>query len=290
MDSSDTQAPSATSPLAKLAGGVIYTYFFAVFLAWHCWWGIPDLPGCLLPAASKLWKDWAAPIPFYAAPPAPAIDALVRDLMLVLAFSVPHSLLSMPAVKKAMGLPHAFERPFFVLQAALLLHAQMRLWLPVDGPMLWDARGTPLGSTLQASFYAGFIWLLSSTFALDHFELFGLSQSFGTDINLKLGLAPRRDSSGLAVRAHYALVAHPIMTGLFIVLWSAPVMSASRLLLASTLSLYIVLAVKLLEEPRLCHYFGKPYIDYLETVPTFCPMMPKSRPAKAVSNSKKKAA
>ena len=63
----------------------------------------------------------------------------------------------------------------------------------------------------------------SSTFAIDHFELFGLRQGLHMGEMLEM---PSSDS--FVTRFHYNLVRHPIMTGFFIMFWSCPVMTQGR--------------------------------------------------------------
>lgn len=205
----------------------------------------------------------------------------LRDLGLLLLFSGSHSTLAGEPMKRLMGLPRrSLERPFFVFQAAALLHLMMAHWQPFPGPVLWDVRGTALGKALTLLWAFGFAFLLSATFAIDHFDLFGLSQAFGADINRALGLSVKR-ADGLAVRAHYAVVAHPIMFGLLCTFWGTPLMTAPRLLLAVYCSLYVISATKLLEEPRLKAQLGEGYTSYLSTVPSFCrlsSMCPKAAP------------
>ena len=46
----------------------------------------------------------------------------------------------------------------------------------------------------------GFLWLLSSTFAYDHFELFGIKQGTGVDVMKMIGLGL---DGGFCHRAHY---------------------------------------------------------------------------------------
>ena len=108
---------------------------------------------------------------------------------------------------------------------------------------------------------------------------------------------------------HYKLVRHPIMTGFFIMFWSTPVMTQGmkftlitghaltcgrdskpkdfvnfiegHLLFASVASTYIVLAIKLLEEPGLRRKIGPQYEKYMETTPAFCPFLTMGKPKSA---------
>jgi protein-S-isoprenylcysteine O-methyltransferase Ste14 len=122
--------------------------------------------------------------------------------------------------------------------------------------------------------------VFSAGFALDHFSLNGLSQGFGMDLNKYFGLEPTLDKNGLCRRLHYAYVANPIMTGFLVMMVSAPLMSASRLLFGVTMGAYCVLATKFLEEPYLEKLIGEPYTDYLASVPSFCPFTSPSRSSK----------
>jgi protein-S-isoprenylcysteine O-methyltransferase Ste14 len=208
------------------------------------------------------------------------------DLLLIAAFALPHSILARTSIKEAHGIPTSWERAFFVFQSTVLLHMQMAMWKNFDGPTLWDfSADTNVSNIIYAFFACGLLFQLTSTFALDHFRLFGLSQAFGVDINAKFGLAPAATKGGVTVRAHYTIVAHPIMTGMMIGCWATPVMSAPRLLFAVANTAYIVIAVKSLEEPQLDVSLGPAYGEYLTTVPSFCPMFPmKARSTKAAGH------
>ena len=215
------------------------------------------------------------------------VGALQMDIALIMVFVIPHTVLASPVTKKAMGLPKSIERAFYVMQSQLLVHAQMHFWQNFEGPKLWDvSANTTATSAIYAVFMFGFVFLLTSTFALDHFDLCGLSQAFGFDINAKLGLSAKTNKHGIVSRAHYNIVAHPIMTGMMIGCWATPVMSAPRLLFAVLNTAYMVVAVKFSEEPKLEALHGAGYTKYLSTVPSFCPMFPVH--ARSASKTKSK--
>lgn len=277
-------APNATTTLTgtsntapthlatKLAGTMIYAYLLTMIVSWSAWYGIPNLDERLPSRARHAWTKWFVRVPFYDAEPVEG--ALLKDTALLLCFAAMHSGLAMTSVKEAMGLPRSIERSVFCLQAAICLHAQMLSWRPFSGPTLWDVRGSTVGTALQVSWAVGFIFLLSATFAIDHFELFGLSQAYGKDINRILGMAPHPRvsmTSHVIKHGHYSLIAHPIMAGFLLSLFSAPVMSAPRLLLTVVLSTYVVVATVFFEEPRMRAELGAEYAGYLESVPRFFP-------------------
>ena len=73
---------------------------------------------------------------------------------------------------------------------------------------------------MSISYLCGWLFLVSSTFAIDHFELFGLRQGLGMGNWLRL-----QSKESFVTRFHYNLVRHPIMTGFFVMFWSTPVMT-----------------------------------------------------------------
>lgn len=185
-----------------------------------------------------------------------------------------HSLLARKKTKQWMNLPTAVERPIFCLQGAFFLHMIQHSWVDMEGSNFWDFSKYPnLAQNIMFAYWFGTIFLLTATFALDHFHLFGLSQGFGIDINGFLGLAPtiKKDSFGLSTRWHYRMVAHPIMTGMFLTFWVTPTMSPGRFVLACFLSLYIVIAVLHYEERAIREELGVDYDKYLAKTPRFFP-------------------
>ena len=117
--------------------------------------------------------------------------------------------------------------------------------------------------------------MVSSTFAIDHFDLFGLRQGLQMGNFLKF-----YNDGEFVTYYHYKYVRHPIMTGFFLMFWAIPSITIGRVLFAGVASGYILFAVKLLEEPDLIKTVGKTYEDYMKTTPSFCPMFN--------SNNKKK--
>ena len=152
------------------------------------------------------------------------LEAILTDVALLAAWMIPHSFFARSSVKKSMGLG-ALERPFYIFQVPLrlvldtcptnrclwyvqcadpflnqataLLHLIMHLWQNFAGPELWDVtHNEGLSKAILGFFLFGFLWLLSSTFAIDHFHLTGLTQGFGMDMNKMLGLSPAAGADG----------------------------------------------------------------------------------------------
>jgi len=284
-------ATSASAFSMALSLGA-YLYFFAVFL----WMMTFLMPSTWLPTVAMA----IIPHTMDTAPKGEsAIWAIAVNVTTMFSFVVLHSILARPRVKQLMRLPKTIERPIFVLQADILLHSVLQLWTNFDGPTVWDVSHSERATNAFMAVYIGLgvLNLFTATLAIDHFDLFGLSQGFGTDFNALIGLAdkPTSDAASVAhsdghqkmvgdhiqTRWHYNYVAHPIMTGFFFMCWATPTMSAPRLLFASILTLYIVIAVAHFEEPDLEKECGHSYTKYLQTVPRFFPWMAPAKKFKA---------
>ena len=62
-----------------------------------------------------------------------------------------------------------------------------------------------------------------------------------------------------------------MMLGFIIVFWATPNMSAGHFLFSITLSAYIYIAIKYLEEKDLEKELGKEYTEYKKSVPMILP-------------------
>ena len=201
--------------------------------------------------------------------------ALVVDLLLLVSFGFFHSLLARPRTKAYMKIPVSVERSFYLMQSNVFLVLQMVFWRDFGAPTLWNGLNIPaVKYSLVAINLGGYLFLVTSTFALDHFHLFGLSQAFGTDINAMVGLGSPKDENdtgNFVNRWHYKVVAHPIMTGALTMFWATPYMTMPRFLVAIVMTLYIGIGVCHFEEPDLKKELGAPYAKYLNSVPRFVP-------------------
>jgi protein-S-isoprenylcysteine O-methyltransferase Ste14 len=149
-----------------------------------------------------------------------------------------------------------------VLAASLLLFEICLGWSPLP-ETVWRAEGAA-AIALWTLFATGWLIVLSATFMINHFELFGLRQVWlharGRDY-----VAPR-----YVERLFYRFVRHPIMLGFIIAFWAAPTMSAGHLLFAVVTTAYILVALQL-EERDLLKEHGASYASYRERVPMLVP-------------------
>ncbi|GLH80790.1 membrane protein [Bradyrhizobium sp. SSBR45G] len=197
-------------------------------------------------------------------------EAIVIDVLLLTLFALQHSVMARPAFKRwwTRLVPPAAERSTYVLLSSLILLLLFWQWRPIPMP-LWHVEG------LAANMLIGLHWLgwliaLTSTYLIDHFDLFGLRQGF---------FALR----GTAAPAHpfktpllYRLVRHPLMLGFLIAFWATPEMSAGHLLFAALSTAYILVGV-LLEERDLVAAFGESYERYRQRVPMLLPRLTGAR-------------
>lgn len=194
-----------------------------------------------------------------------AAAAVAIDLGLVLLFGLQHSVMARPACKRLWTGPGgaAVERTVFVLASSAVLTVLCLGWQPLPG-VVWDLDG-PLRSVAWAGFAGGALLLVAAVFQVDALGLTGVRQAF----EHAGWLAPRPDP-GLVVRGLYRHLRHPIAAGWMIVLWATPTMTAGHLLMAVTLTIYVLVGTAL-EERGLVAHFGEAYRRYRAATPAFVP-------------------
>jgi protein-S-isoprenylcysteine O-methyltransferase Ste14 len=192
--------------------------------------------------------------------------AVAVNVALIAAFGVQHSAMARPAFKRAWTriVPRAAERSTYVLATTLALALLMWQWRPIPQPLIWALEGPIVQAILRGVFWLGWALAVLSTFQIDHFELFGVSQS--------LMLLRARDPRPPEFRTPflYRYVRHPLYLGLLLAFWATPVMTAGHLLFAAGMTVYI-LAGTLLEERDLVAQFGNRYREYRAQVGMLLP-------------------
>jgi protein-S-isoprenylcysteine O-methyltransferase Ste14 len=194
--------------------------------------------------------------------------SIVINLVLLSLFAIQHSIMARPAFKKKWTkiIPEAIERSTFVLITSLLLFFIFWKWQPMT-TKVWNIEGETYVLIINIIFWIGWIIVLLSTFMINHFHLFGLDQVYNRLKN--------QPPTGLKFKAHffYKFVRHPIMTGFIIAFWAKPDMTQGHLLFAVVTTLYIIVAVKYLEERDLKKELGDAYVSYQERVPMLIPFL-----------------
>jgi protein-S-isoprenylcysteine O-methyltransferase Ste14 len=206
---------------------------------------------------------------------APLPEALAIDLGCLALFFAHHSVMARARAKLALArfVPPAVERSTYVLVASLAMVLLMALWRPMP-QVIWHAGGAA-GVVAIGVFWTGVLVTLVGSHTLDGLALFGVRQVLANLRGRALASVPFR-TPGL-----YRLVRHPMMTGMLMTFWAAPIMTRGRLLLAAAMSGYILAAVRCLEERDLRKAFGTAYERYEREVPMLLPLSVRRRSPKA---------
>ncbi|MCM2269612.1 MAG: isoprenylcysteine carboxylmethyltransferase family protein [Thermoanaerobaculia bacterium] len=195
--------------------------------------------------------------------PAPA--ALAVDLALLLAFAVVHSVLARPAAKTQLArrVPAELVRSLYSAIAGTQIVTLMALWRPLPA-VVWSVPGELPRAALWGLFAAGWAVVLGALRAVDAAHLFGLRQALAAARDVRYEPPP------FVARGPYRYVRHPLYAATVLSLFAAPDMSQGRLLLALTMTLYIVLGCRF-EERDLEREHGEAFSTYRAAVPAFLP-------------------
>jgi len=191
--------------------------------------------------------------------------AVALNVALLTAFGVQHTIMARPRFKDWMTrhVPEAAERSTFVLAAGAVLWVAIAFWQPLP-EIAWSVDNAFATWALWGLFGLGWGYLVLASFAINHFDLFGLRQVF-----LYWRGKPYRELP-FQRRWMYRFSRHPLMAGVLVGVWAAPVMTFGHLVLAVTLTAYVFIGIGF-EERDLIRSFGDGYREYMREVGKFTP-------------------
>jgi protein-S-isoprenylcysteine O-methyltransferase Ste14 len=200
------------------------------------------------------------------------LQALIINLAVLSVFALQHSIMARPGFKKwwTKFIPPAIERSTYVLLSSLALILIFWQWRPMP-TIVWEVQNETATILIHGLFALGWLIVLLSTFMISHFGLFGLKQVY----HYLKDIEPRPISFQKPLL--YQIVRHPLMLGFIIAFWATPVMTTGHLVFSITTTLYILIAVKFLEERDLRRKHGELYAEYQESVPMLIPFAKRSK-------------
>jgi protein-S-isoprenylcysteine O-methyltransferase Ste14 len=208
-------------------------------------------------------------------------EAFVVNLLLMSLFAVQHSVMARKQFKQwwTQFVPKPVERSTYVLLASLALVLLFWQWQAMPA-VVWQVTNPQIAGALTGVSMIGWVLVFTSTFLINHFELFGLHQVVNNLAGRGMN-EPRFKTPVL-----YKIVRHPIYLGFIIAFWVAPVMTVGHLLFAAVTTAYIFVGI-FLEERDLVEMFGDEYRRYRERVGMVIPFWrPSPKDAKVVLRAK----
>jgi protein-S-isoprenylcysteine O-methyltransferase Ste14 len=194
------------------------------------------------------------------------LTSLAIDAALLGLFAVQHSVMARPAFKRwwTQIVSPSIERSTYVLFSSIALILLFWQWRPV-GSVLWDVTGSTAAVVINVLYWFGWLGVLTSTFLINHFDLFGLRQVYSNFVREPYKPLP------FSVRGFYRIVRHPIMLGFIVAFWATPRMTVGHLVFAIATTAYILIALQL-EEHDLAASHGEDYEQYRRETPMLLPI------------------
>jgi protein-S-isoprenylcysteine O-methyltransferase Ste14 len=248
--------------IAFLYGLAAYLVFFVTFL-----YAIGFVEGLVVPKTI----DTGTVVPL--------TEALIVNLLLMSLFAIQHSVMARKQFKEwwTQYVSKSVERSTYVLLASLALVLLFWQWRPMPA-VVWHIADPNIAMAIMGVSFIGWLLVLTSTFLINHFELFGLHQVANNLVGRDMPAARFKTP------VLYKVVRHPIYLGFIVAFWAAPTMTVGHLLFAAVTTAYIFVGI-FLEERDLTELFGDEYRRYRERVAMIIPFLGRHRPATETTTS-----
>jgi methanethiol S-methyltransferase len=216
--------------------------------------------GAAVFAASLGWFLYCYMIRFGAdVAPGSVVAPVLLNILLFSVFALHHSVLARSGAKTAVRrlVTAELERSLYTWVASLLFILVCALWQPVPGTLYQlDGVWAIAGYAIQG---AGLVLTLRAASAVDALDLAGVRPVLNAARGTPVKHVP------LATRGLYGFVRHPLYFGWTLLVFGAPVMTATRFTFAIVSTLYLALAIPW-EERDLLDVFGEQYESYRRQV------------------------
>jgi protein-S-isoprenylcysteine O-methyltransferase Ste14 len=210
----------------------------------------------------------------------PWLEAVLVNLALMSLFAIQHSVMARRSFKQwwTQYVPASVERSTYVLFASLSLLLLFWQWRPMPA-VVWQIDNPQLSMAMTGLSLFGWIIVFTSTFLINHFELFGVQQVVQNLSNSEPSAPVFRTP------LYYKFVRHPIYLGFIIAFWATPLMTVGHLLFAAVTTAYIFVGI-FLEERDLVELFGDDYRRYRDRVSMLIPWRKFADPDKAANQTR----
>lgn len=195
------------------------------------------------------------------------------NVALLLLFAVQHTIMARRGFKAwLLRFVHpAVERATFVLATCCVFALLFWQWRPMPS-VVWSVDAAVPQGILWAIAAMGWGIVLLSSFQVNHFDLFGLRQTW-------LGFRGRPITPvSFVVRGLYRHVRHPLMLGILIAIWATPYMTLGHVVLSVGMTMYIAVGLTF-EERGLLAEHPRDYAAYMARTPSVLPGLRRQRRA-----------